>query len=66
MIFAEQDQNDLPSLISEQLQAAFVDPVLIAPQDANAWRVRDRLGHVASVALEEENYGQAGLQHRGD
>ncbi|MBT4494658.1 MAG: TetR/AcrR family transcriptional regulator [Gammaproteobacteria bacterium] len=37
------------------LQAAFIDPVFMAPQDANAWQVYDRLGHMVRLALEEEH-----------
>jgi AcrR family transcriptional regulator len=36
------------------LQAAFVDPVFVAPRDDNAWQMYDRLGHLVSVALERE------------
>ena len=36
------------------LQAAFLDPVFIAPQDDNAWRMYDRLGHLLSMALQNE------------
>ena len=36
------------------LQAAFIDPVFVAPRDDNAWQMYDRLGHLVSVALEEE------------
>ncbi len=35
-------------------QAAFLDPVFIAPNDENAWRMYDRLGHLLSLALAEE------------
>lgn len=35
------------------MQAAFLDPVFIAPNDDNAWRMYDRLGHVVSVALKD-------------
>lgn len=34
------------------LQAAFLDPVLIAPNDKNAWRLYDRLGHFVEMALD--------------
>ena len=33
------------------LQAAFLDPVFIAPKDDNAWGLYDRLGHLVSVAI---------------
>ncbi len=33
------------------LQAAFLDPVFIAPRDDNAWRMYDRLGHLVSVTV---------------
>ena len=36
------------------LQAAFVDPVFIAPNDENAWRMYDRLGQLVSLALRDE------------
>ncbi len=42
--------HDHPGL----LQAAFIDPVFIAPNDENAWRIYDRLGQLVSKALEEE------------
>ncbi|MCB1644788.1 MAG: TetR/AcrR family transcriptional regulator [Pseudomonadales bacterium] len=35
------------------LQAAFLDPVLIAPHDEHAWRIYDRLGRFMSVMLEQ-------------
>lgn len=36
------------------LQAAFVDPVFIAPNDENAWRLYDRMGQLVSLALRDE------------
>lgn len=36
------------------LQAAFLDPVFIAPSDDNAWRMYDRLGHLVSLTLADE------------
>ncbi len=36
------------------LQAAFLDPVFIAPKDDNAWRMYDRLGELLSLALAHE------------
>jgi hypothetical protein len=33
------------------LQAAFLDPVFIAPRDDNAWGMYDRLGHLVSVTV---------------
>ena len=33
------------------LQAAFLDPVFIAPKDDNAWGMYDRLGHLVSSAV---------------
>ena len=33
------------------LQAAFPDPVFIAPLDENAWGMYDRLGHLVSVTV---------------
>ena len=33
------------------LQAAFLDPVFIAPRDDNAWGMYDRLGHLVSVMV---------------
>ena len=35
------------------LNAAFFDPVLIAPDDDGAWRMYDRLGEFVSMALSE-------------
>ena len=35
------------------LQAAFLDPVFIAPKDDNAWRMYDRLGELVAVALQD-------------
>ena len=37
------------------LQAAFIDPVFVAPQDDEAWLVYDRLGHVIGLAMQEEH-----------
>ena len=37
------------------LQAAFIDPVFVAPKDDNAWRMYDRLGHLLSLVLAEES-----------
>ncbi len=37
------------------LQAAFHDPVVIAPNNENAWHMYDRLGHLVSLALKDEN-----------
>jgi AcrR family transcriptional regulator len=36
------------------LQAAFLDPVFIAPRDDHAWGMYDRLGHLVGVALQDE------------
>ena len=47
------------------LQAAFVDPVFIAPNDENAWRMHDRLGHLVSLALADEA-GTRSLQASAD
>lgn len=38
------------------LQAAFLDPVFVAPNDENAWRMYDRLGHLVSLALQDDDY----------
>jgi AcrR family transcriptional regulator len=35
------------------LNAAFLDPVLIAPEDDDAWRMYDRLGAIVKMALTE-------------
>lgn len=35
------------------LQAAFLDPVMIAPGDEDAWRLYDRFGHIFAGALRE-------------
>ncbi|MFT7220346.1 MAG: AcrR family transcriptional regulator [Candidatus Azotimanducaceae bacterium] len=37
------------------LQAAFLDPVVIAPNDVEAWQMYDRLGHLLSLALAEDS-----------
>lgn len=34
------------------LQAAFLDPVFIAPNDKNAWCLYDRLGHFVEMAMD--------------
>ena len=36
-------------------QAAFLDPVFIAPNDENAWRMYDRLGHLVSLVFKDED-----------
>ncbi|MBT7797618.1 MAG: TetR/AcrR family transcriptional regulator [Gammaproteobacteria bacterium] len=36
------------------LQAAFLDPVFIAPRDDNAWRMYDRLGHLVSITVRND------------
>lgn len=41
--------DDHPGL----LQAAFIDPVFIAPNDDDAWRVYDRLGHLVSTVIRQ-------------
>ena len=37
------------------LQAAFLDPVLIAPNDEKAWRLYDRLGHFVELAMDHSD-----------
>ncbi len=37
------------------LQAAFLDPVFIAPNDENAWRLYDRLGRFVEMAMDHNN-----------
>lgn len=37
------------------LQAAFLDPVFVAPRDDSAWRMYDRFGHLLSQVLAEES-----------
>ena len=37
------------------LQAAFLDPVFIAPSDENAWRLYDRMGHFLDLALNDSD-----------
>jgi AcrR family transcriptional regulator len=37
------------------LQAAFLDPVLIAPNDEKAWRLYDRLGHFVEMAMDHSD-----------
>ena len=39
------------------LNAAFLDPVLVAPDDDNAWRMYDRLGHFVDMALDDKLIG---------
>ena len=40
------------------LQAAFIDPVFIAPSDDSAWQIYDRLGAEMAKALREEGAGE--------
>ena len=42
------------------LNAAFLDPVLVAPDDDNAWRMYDRLGHFVNMALNDKLVGISG------
>jgi len=35
------------------LEAAFMDPLMIAPQDEDAWRVYDRIGHFVVTSIQE-------------
>jgi AcrR family transcriptional regulator len=35
------------------LQAAFLDPVFIAPNDEKAWRLYDRMGHFVNMAIND-------------
>lgn len=37
------------------LEAAFMDPLMIAPQDADAWRLYDRIGRFVMEALKERS-----------
>ncbi len=37
------------------LQAAFLDPVFIAPNDENAWRLYDRLGRFVEMAMDHNS-----------
>ncbi len=37
------------------LQAAFLDPVLIAPKDEKAWHLYDRLGHIVESAMDHRD-----------
>lgn len=37
------------------LQAAFLDPVFIAPNDENAWRLYDRMGHFVDLAINDND-----------
>lgn len=37
------------------LQAAFLDPVLIAPNDEKAWRLYDRLGQFVEMAMDHSD-----------
>lgn len=39
------------------LQAAFLDPVLIAPKDEKAWRLYDRLGHIVESVMDHRDSG---------
>ena len=36
------------------LQAVFLDPVFIAPDDEHAWRLYDQLGYFVDLALAEK------------
>jgi len=44
------------------LQAAFLDPVFIAPRDDNAWGMYDRLGHLVSVTVRNNHMADSGGQ----
>jgi len=37
------------------LQAAYLDPVYIAPHDENAWRLYDRLGRFVEMAMDHSD-----------
>lgn len=39
------------------LQAAFIDPVFIAPNDDDAWGMYDRMGHLVEAAILEADLG---------
>jgi hypothetical protein len=44
------------------LQAAFLDPVFIAPRDDNAWGMYDRLGQLVSVTVRNNHMTDSGGQ----
>ena len=48
------------------LQAAFLDPVLIAPNDEKAWLLYDRVGLLVEVALKEDREGSRALSDEYD
>ena len=37
------------------LHAAFFDPVFIAPDDPQAWRLHDRMGHLVALAIGDQD-----------
>ena len=48
------------------LQAAFLDPVFIAPRDDNAWRMYDRLGHLVSVTVRNDRSTDSEGRHQDE
>lgn len=40
------------------LHAAFLDPVLIAPDDPDAWRMYDRMGHLLNAVINDSDAAQ--------
>lgn len=41
------------------LHAAFLDPVLIAPNDPGAWQMYDRMGHLLQAAINDSRLAEA-------
>ncbi len=54
--------SDNPGL----LQAAFLDPVLIAPNDEKAWELYDRVGLLVELALQEDRESSRALSDEYD
>jgi len=48
------------------LQAAFLDPVLIAPNDEKAWELYDRVGLLVELALQGDAQGSLALSQEYD
>jgi len=48
------------------LQAAFLDPVLIAPNDEKAWQLYDRVGLLVELALEQDSESSQALSQEYD
>ncbi len=48
------------------LQAAFLDPILIAPNDDKAWALYDRVGALVALALEDDLESSRALSDKYD